>query len=325
VGTLGLLASNPVCVGMIAAIRKAPADIVHLHHPNPTAFLAYLLSRHTGRLVVTYHSDIVRQKWLARAFGPLLRSVLRRSSAIIVSSPDLAASSPVLAKFRQNCHVIPFGIAAEKFGQVDTSAVEEIRKRYRPPIVLGVGRLVYYKGFEHLIRAMKNVQARLLLIGAGPLRPELEYQVQELGLRDRVHFLGMVPSLNIYYHAADVFVLPSVASSEAFGIVQLEAMACGKPVVNTTLNSGVPFVSLDGVTGLSVTPADPVALANAISLLLDNRVLNSQYGTAARKRVVREFSLELMVSRTVQLYDDVVNIAREPAEIFPEQVTAPGF
>jgi len=307
VGTLGLVASSPVCAGMVSAMRRLPADIVHLHHPNPTAFLAYLLSRHNGRLVITYHSDIVRQKWLATAFDPLLRSVLQRSLAIIVTSLSLAAGSPVLSSLAERCHVIPFGIAAGKFAEADFAAVAKIRKCYGPKIVLSVGRLVYYKGFEYLIRAMKKVQGRLLLIGSGPLRPRLEREVQTLGLTERVHFLGTIPSLSPYYHAADVFVLPSVARSEAFGIVQLEAMASGKPVVNTVLSSGVSSVSLNGVTGLSVPPADPDALANAVNLLLNNRALNAQYGAAARKRVLQEFTLELMVNQTMQVYRDVMN------------------
>jgi len=307
VRSLGTLASSPICLEMSAAIRASAADIIHLHHPNPMAFAAYLLSGHSGRLVVTFHSDIVRQKWLARVFDPLFRLVLQRSSAIIVSSSPLAASSAALATFAERCCVIPYGIAAEKFEQVDPAAVAEIRERYGPNIVLAVGRLVYYKGFEYLIRAMTQVQGRLLLIGEGPLRSSLEREARPSGLQDRVVFLGSVPSVGVYYHAADVFVLPSIVRSEAFGIVQLEAMACGKPVVNTILNSGVPFVSLHGVTGISVPPADPSALAQAISLLLGNRALTAQYGAAAKRRVLEEFSLELMVSRTVCLYREVMN------------------
>src|SRR6185503_13936130 len=120
------------------------------------------------------------------------------------------------------------------------------------------------KGFEYLVQAMEKVDGRLLIIGDGPLRESLMQQAKARGILDRVVFLGEISDISPYYHAADVFALASVARSEAFGIVQLEAMACGKPVVNTNLDSGVPFVSLHGETGLTVPPQDPDALAFAL-------------------------------------------------------------
>src|SRR5262249_22178391 len=150
-----------------------------------------------------------------------------------------------------------------KFDRFDEDEVERIRRRYGPRIVVSVGRLIYYKGLEYLIDAMIRVSGRLLVIGDGPLRPRLERQAVVRNSGDRAIFLGEVRDIVPYYHAAYVFVLPSVARSEAFGIVHLEAMACGKPVVNTRLASGVPFVSPHGVTGLTVPPAHPGALADA--------------------------------------------------------------
>jgi glycosyltransferase involved in cell wall biosynthesis len=202
--------------------------------------------------------------------------------------------------------VIPFGITTERFEQVDPRAVSEIRERYGPKIVLAVGRLVYYKGFKYLVRAMERVQGKLVLVGEGPLRQSLEREVRERGLQARVFLLGRVPDLDAYYKAADVFVLPSVARSEAFGIVQLEAMACGKPVVNTTLDSGVPFVSMHGISGVSVPPGDTDALAEAICLLLGDPELSSRYGDAGRKRVREQFGLETMIARTACLYERVM-------------------
>jgi len=168
--------------------------------------------------------------------------------------------------------------------------------------------MVYYKGFEYLIRAMASVNGHLLLVGEGPLQAKLERQAFEAGVRDRITFLGRVSQDEVigYYHAADVFVMPSIARSEAFGIAQLEAMACGKPVVNTRLLSGVPFVSLDGVTGTTVTPADAGELASAINRLLDDPGLREKYGAAAAQRARTEFSIETMVDRTLQLYREVI-------------------
>jgi rhamnosyl/mannosyltransferase len=305
-GTLLNFAAAPVCPQMVRRIREASADIVHIHWPNPTAVLAYLASGHRGRLVFTYHSDIIRQKLLRIPFWPILRHALKRADAIIVSSPNYVNTSPVLQKFRNRCRVIPFGVPLEKFDRADAIEVSKIHRQFGPRIVLGVGRLVYYKGFEYLIRAMRNVEGHLLIVGDGPLRDELEREARAAGVSQRVTFLTGVRDVLAYYHAADVFALSSVARSEAFGIVQLEAMACGKPVINTELDSGVPFVSPHQLTGLTVPPADDVALGQAINTLLDDPALIAKYGRAGRKRVEQEFNLEAMTRRTLQVYNEVM-------------------
>ena len=307
VGTLFDFAAAPVCPGLVRRIRESRADIVHLHWPHPTALLAYLASGHAGRLVITYHSDVVRQKVLGSMFWPVLRRVLERADAVIAASPNYVESSPVLQKFESKCRVIPFGVPLEEFDRVDASEVSRIRARFGPRVVLGVGRLIYYKGFEHLVRAMKEVDGHLVIIGEGPLRGALQEEAERAGVEGRVTLLGHVEDVVPYYHAADIFALSSVARSEAFGIVQLEAMACGKPVVNTWLDSGVPFVSVDGVTGLTVPPADSVALAAALNQLLEDTALAARYGRAARLRVEREFDLEAMGRRTLRLYEEVMS------------------
>ncbi|MFL6254382.1 MAG: glycosyltransferase [Pyrinomonadaceae bacterium] len=306
VGTLFDFAAAPVCPGLVRRIRDSRADIVHLHWPHPAALLAYLASGHAGRLVLTYHSDVVRQKVLGGMFRPVLRRVLERADALIAASPNYVESSPVLRQFKSKCSVIPFGVPLEEFDRVDALEVEQLRARFGPRIVLGVGRLIYYKGFEHLVRAMKEVDGRLVIIGEGPLRGALEQEAERAGVSGRVNFLGHVENVVPYYHAADVFALPSIARSEAFGIVQLEAMACRKPVVNTRLDSGVTYVSVDGVTGLTVPPADSEALAAALNKLLEDTALRALYGRAARLRVEREFDLETMGRRTRQLYEEVM-------------------
>ena len=312
IGTLATMASASINPGMARAIRRADADVVHFHHPNPTGVLSYLASGRRGPLVVTYHSDIIRQRVLGAAFAPVLHRFLRRAHAVLASSPDYARSSPVLQRHAGRVRIVPFGIRAGAFETADAEAVARIRAEFGARVVLAVGRLVYYKGFEYLVRAMVAVRGRLLILGDGPLRPELEALAAALGVADRVTIRGGVADLAPYYHAADVFALPAVARSEAFGLVQLEAMAAGTAVVNTAVDSGVPFVSRDGESGITVPPADADALAAALTRLLDDAALRARYGAKARERVRVEFGLQRMVDDTLALYREAA-LAPRPA------------
>jgi glycosyltransferase involved in cell wall biosynthesis len=305
--TLVTAFSTSISPGMVSRIRRSSDHLVHIHLPNPAAVMAYLASGHRRPMVVTYHSDTVKQKVLGRMFEPLLNAALRRSAAIIATSPNYLATSPVLQAFRDRCHVIPYGIDTTQFEQCDADAVRRVRAQYGERLVISVGRLVYYKGFDVLIRAMASVRGKLVIVGNGPLRGELQSLAAQLGVTDKVVFAGEINNTDVmpYYHAADLFALASVARSEAFGIVQIEAMAAGLPVVNTSLDSGVPFVSLDGQTGLTVPPGSPTALAAAINRLLDDNGLRHSLGQAGVQRARQEFSLDTMLRRTLQLYQTV--------------------
>ena len=311
VGTPFNLAGAPVCPGMVKLIRESRADIVHVHLPNPAAVMAYLASGNRGKLVVSYHSDVVRQRVLDAAFRPILNRFLGRADAIISATPNYIDSSPVLSRYRDRCTVIPYGIQVDAYS-AGGGGSDEIRARYGDRLIVSVGRLVYYKGFAALIDAMRGVDGKLLIIGDGPLRSELEARVREHGLTGRVSILGGIADVAPYYQAADLFVLASVARSEAFGIVQIEAMACGTPVVNTALDSGVPYVSRDGESGLTVPPQEPAALAAAINRLLDDRALRERFGRAARQRVEQDFSTQAMVERMLRVYREV--LGRGPRE-----------
>jgi rhamnosyl/mannosyltransferase len=268
-----------------------------------------MASGYRGRLVATWHSDIVRQRRLAQMFAPIQRRFLRNCDAIIATSSSYVESSLDLAGFRDRCQVIPYGIEVDEIRRPDAEAVRSIRERFPGPLILTVGRLVYYKGFEYLIRAMKRIHATLLIVGDGPLRTSLEREAIALGVGDRVIFMGEMQPRDIapYYHACDLFVLPSIARSEAFGIVQLEAMACGKPVVNTQIASGVPFVSLNNITGLTIEPCNVAALEQAVNRLLEDSELRARYGKAAIARVDTEFSSATMVRRTLTLYEQLLS------------------
>jgi rhamnosyl/mannosyltransferase len=300
------IAGAPLSTAIFSEMRKSSETIVHVHWPNPSAALAYLAMARHKHLVVTWHSDVIRQRLLSRAFAPLLKRFLALSEAIIVTSPNYLESSETLSAFRDRCCIIPLGIESREPRPRELEEARRIRETYGDRIVLTVGRLVYYKGLTHIIRAMREVRGTLIIVGEGPLRNELERQARMSNLTGRVVFVGEAQDVLPYYHACDVFALPSVARSEAFGIVQLEAMAAGKPVINTAISSGVPFVSVDGLTGTTVPPGDVAALANALNLLLDDQTLRSAYGRAAEGRVREVFGLDEMVRKTLGVYRSLV-------------------
>jgi glycosyltransferase involved in cell wall biosynthesis len=307
---LGRYFSAPLCPSMPAELRRLSPDLVHLHFPNPTGDLAYLLSGCRAPVVMTYHVDVIRRSRLLRLYRPVFGLLAPHIRCVIATSPQYLDSSAFLAPYRDRCTVIPFGVDLDDFalrvGEVDQ--VQALRQRHGERIVLFLGVLRYYKGLDVLIRAMARVPGRLLIAGQGPQRTSLEALARELGLTDRISFLGEVPESErrLLLHACDVFALPSIDRSEAFGIVQLEAMACGKPVVSGDLPTGVRFVNQDGVSGRLIPPGDPDALAGALNQLLEDDALRAGLGKAARQRVEQEFTAERMITRTLGLYDEVV-------------------
>lgn len=310
VASLGTLYSASVCPSFPLWLKRKTEDLVVLHEPNPLAVLSFLLVRPTARLIVWLHSDIIRQRVFYPLYRPLLERCLHMAYRVVVASPNHLRYIPVLATFQQKCVVIPYGIELSRF--TATPLIQErvaaIRDGAKAPIVLFVGRLTYYKGLDYLIDAMEHLEAKLLVVGTGALEQSLKAKVRRKKLEGRVKFLGEVEdeTLVACYHACDIFVLPSVERSEAFGVAQLEAMACGKPVVSTNLPSGVPWVNRDGKTGIVVEPRDVQALVRAINLLLSDGALRDRYGAEARHHVETEFTAIKMRERLAELYEKVL-------------------
>jgi glycosyltransferase involved in cell wall biosynthesis len=309
-GSLARIGSVGLCPGLPLELRRARADVTVVHEPNPIALVSDFLTWQRGPLVVYFHSEVVRAEWKYRLlYRPFLRRVLDRASRIIVASPSMAQQAEQLAGYRHKCAVIPYGIDGSPLA--DTPDVRAracaIRRELGTPLLLFVGRLVPYKGVDVLLRAITTLDLRLVVVGDGPMRAALEAQNAALGA-DRVTFAGSVPDseLAALYHACDLFVLPSITRAEAFGMVQIEAMACGKPVVSTAVASGVPWVNQHEVTGLVVPPGDADALARAIRALLADASLRVRLGAAGRARVASEFTAARMAERTVALYRDVL-------------------
>lgn len=316
VPSLGVFAGMALCPTMPYWARKLDRrehyDIVHLHFPDPMSHLAAMALPKNVRLVISWHSDIVRQQNLLKLYRPLLDRIIARADAIIAATPRHFSSSTQLGcADPARLHVVPYGIDFAPFEEpFAMTAGDKLRARHPGrKIVFAIGRHVYYKGFEYLIRAMKAVRQDALLIlgGTGPLSVGLKALAADEGLKNRVVFAGRIPDeeLPAYYHAADVFCLPSVEPSEAFGLVQVEAMACRKPVVCCELGTGVSYVNQHEVTGLVVPPRDPEALADAINRLLDNDALRQKMGEAGHARAKDEFTLDRMWRKTLAVYREV--------------------
>lgn len=301
----GTIASMPICPSLTFELRHSPADIVHIHLPNPASALAFVTSGHAGRLVITHHADTMGRKALRLLSDPFVHRLMKMASRIIVTSDRYLWSSQELRPYRDKCSVIPLGINIDDPYPYDAGNIFQLRRKREERLVLAIGRLVPYKGFDILIRAMKRVHARLALIGSGPQAEPLMDLARREGVRDKIVMLGWIDDLRSFLHQASIFVMPSVTRAEAFGLVQLEAMAAGLPIINTDLDSGVPEVSVNGLTGFTVPPGDVDALSNAISLLLDRKDLREQFGAAAIDRAA-DFSADTMSDRTTALYEQVL-------------------
>jgi rhamnosyl/mannosyltransferase len=317
---------TPICPGMpwhaLRRHRRAPFDIVHLQFPaDPMAHLACELLPRSVKRVIGWHSDIVRQRWMLRAYRPFLERTLRRADAIIAATPAHISSSGQLSAVRDTArfHVVPYGFDLARFGRRPPLA-DELRRRFGAAfLVFALGRHVYYKGFEFLIRALAQVPgAALALGGQGPLTGDLQRAARAAGVAERVHFVGRIAEeeLPAWYHACDVFCLPSIEPAEAFGIVQIEAMASAKPVVCCELGNGVNWVNPDRETGITVPPGDPSALAGALLQLERDAALRARLGEAGRRRALRFFTSEAMAKATLAIYNEVLE-GRADADAIP--------
>ena len=308
------MALSPALVFKALALhREKPFDIFHLHFPDPLSHLTSMLLPANVRRVITWHSDIIRQKRLLALYKPFQSRIVRQADALVAatqahfdSSTQIPTDVPALRR-----HVIPYGLDYAPLELNARTAVlqDELRQRAGGRgLVFALGRHVYYKGFDVLIDALKHTDAFLILGGDGPLRPQLEQQAADLGFSDRICFAGRIPEedLGAYFHACDVFCLPSVEQSEAFGLVQLEAMACGKPVVCTQLNNGVNVVNVAGETGFAVPVRDALALGKCLARLLGDPVLRQRLGDQALEHT-EKYSVPSMTASHLRLYQDLLS------------------
>jgi glycosyltransferase involved in cell wall biosynthesis len=309
VASMGRLLSCSMAPSFPFWARRFDPDLIHVHLPNPLAELSALLADRDIPVIAQFHSDVVRQRSLLRLYGPLLEAFYQRASCIVVPTPRHIEVSRFVSKYQEKCRVVPFGIRVSRFELSEVSRKKVDALRDGSPSVLCVGRLVSYKGLEFLIRAIENIKVRLRIIGTGPLDRSLKNLAQEHGVTDRVEFLGEVPveELVAHYHACDVFALPSITNAEMFGVVQLEAMACRKPVISTNLPTGVPWVNQHGKTGFVIAAGNVEELAQSIKRLISNPQLRQEMGEAGRMRVEQHFTSTKMAAAMLDVYEEMLN------------------
>lgn len=313
VASFGTFFSTPLAPSFpLKLLRRARSVDILVHHaPFPLVdVVSGLLPKDLG-LIVFWHADIIGYTWLKPLVIPAINRTLQRANRIIVSDRSVFENSPLLAPFAAKCAVAPYGVDVDFWGRPNAAecrAAARLRQQY-PRMILTIGRLVPYKGLDILLHAMRELKAELVVIGEGHLETDLKRLAQDLAVTDRVTFTGRLPASEIkaFLHAARVLAFPSVTSAEAFGIVQLEAMAAGLPIVNTALPTAVPHIARHEKEALTIPPSDPVALAIAIRRILDIPTLADRMSEAGRVRAQSQYSNECFLSRMKKIYEEVAS------------------
>ncbi|KIC63450.1 glycosyltransferase [Chryseobacterium taiwanense] len=304
------LAKTKISIRLISKLKKIAQryDIIHIHHPDPMSALALFISGYKGKVILHWHSDILAQKKLLLLYKPLQNWLLKRADLILATSPNYIECSEDLKKYKSKCDVLPIGIEDISLYS-DVAALKKIKEKYKnKKIVFSLGRLVNYKGFEYLINAADylNDDYVILIGGEGPLKSNLQDLINKKNLSSKVELLGYLDDANLYayYNACDLFCLSSIEKTEAFAIVQIEAMAFGKPVVATRIyGSGVPWVNEDGYSGFNVTPRNSKEIGLTILKTLQNQETYDKYSSNARKRYLENFSINIMIENCVKFYN----------------------
>lgn len=294
---------------MIAMLRKIQHryDIIHIHHPDPMAALALFLSGYKGKVVLHWHSDILKQRIALKLYKAIQEWLIKRADLILCTTP-LYAKTEHLNKGKHKVQILPIGVNPLT---PNPKLVEEIQNQYfGKKIVYSLGRLVGYKGFEYLIDAAKYLPDDYVVLigGRGPLRAELSERIKANKVEEKVYLLGLIPDemLSSYYGAAKLFCLSSVERTEAFAIVQVEAMTCGKPVVATNIpGSGVSWVNQHEFSGLNVPIKEGKALAEAIQAICDQEDIYQEYAKRARQRYHQFFLMKDMIHSCLAMYQQL--------------------
>ncbi|HEN3647826.1 TPA: glycosyltransferase family 4 protein, partial [Yersinia enterocolitica] len=288
-------ASTPFSFQAIKDFKKLAqqSDIIHYHFPFPFMDMVHFISGINKPTVVSYHSDIVKQKNILKIYTPLMNLFLGSVSRIVAASPNYVATSATLKKFSRKVSVIPYGLDEDSYPTPLPERIDFWKSKFGTRFFLFIGAFRYYKGLHILIEAAKNSSYPIVIVGAGPIESELKKQAEKLDIQN-IYFLGAVSDedkaslLSLCY----AVVFPSHLRSEAFGITLLEGAMYGKPLISSEIGTGTTFINIDQQTGLVVPPSDPVALRTAMDQLWDDIELSERFGRNARNRYLENFTSE---------------------------------
>lgn len=311
---IGIKFSTPISKKFFSTYKRIrnEYDVIHIHMPNPIVSLAPLIYPTRAKIVLHWHCDIVKknQQFFKKFYNPFQNLLLKKAISIIGTSENYAFYSKDLKKFHNKLSIVPIGIDNSYLIQ-DKERIREIKETYKgKKIVFSLGRLSYYKGFKFLIEAAKylNEDTVVLIGGCGEQEQELKDLVSKLDLTEKVKFLGRVSDKDMgsYYGAADVFCLPSPIRTEAFGVVLLEAMSLGVPIVACKIpGSGVSWVNKDNVTGFNVPIEDPKSMAEAITKIITDDSLNQSFRKNAFDRYKSLFTSDKMIESIKYIYKNI--------------------
>ena len=305
----GMFKSTSITPQLIYKLYKLHKDydVIHVHHPDPMAFLALYIVRPQSKVIIHWHSDIIRQKKVLKFFLPLQRWVLNFSDKIITTSANYAKFSVSLQGFKEKIANVPIGISSANY-RANELHVEKIKSEYKnKKIILAIGRLVSYKGFIHLVQSAKflNNDFVILIAGTGPDEVEILKYISSHKLEEKVKLLGHISEQEKYDYleACFIFCLPSITKAEAFGVVLLEAMIFSKPIVSSDIKeSGMNWVNEKDVSGLHVTPASPQELADTFIKLQKDEVLYNKLSKNALQRYKTLFTRKSMINALINVY-----------------------
>jgi glycosyltransferase involved in cell wall biosynthesis len=305
------LNSAPLSYDYIKTFRKIVKhyDIIHVHSPNPLAEILTLIT--DKKVIIHWHSDIVRQRISYFFYRPIQQKVLKKADKIIATSPQYLETSKQIKNFKDKAIVIPVGLNPKrlKIKEQDLREFDKIKEKINNKrVVLAVGRLIEYKGFEYLVEASQFLKddTVVLIAGRGPLYGTLKNKIEKLNLKDKILLLGRVNNVSVYMKNCDLFCLPSVSRNEAFGLVLVEALYFGKPLVTTSVEgSGMNYVNKHNETGLVVPPKNSKALAEAINTILSNEKLYEKFSRNALERF-KEFEIDSIADKIINLYQEVL-------------------
>jgi O-antigen biosynthesis rhamnosyltransferase len=283
------------------------SDVIHYHYPWPFADVVHFAGAVSKPTVLTYHSDIVRQRRLLWLYRPLMKRFLANVDRIVATSSNYLETSDTLASFRSKTVVVPIGLDRKTYPRADESLTARWRRELGHGFFLFVGVLRYYKGLHILIEANRGTDYPLVIVGAGPIEAELRRHVADAGLT-KVSFLGALPDADkvALFDLSYAIVFPSHLRSEAFGISLLEGAMFGKPMISSELGTGTSYININGETGLVVPPNDPAALCAAMRFLMENPERAEEMGRRASERYLQHFTADKMVDRYAELYDEVI-------------------